>query len=188
MSNNLHQKLLDEINELLNSLDPLIKLPPMKGEEFRDFIENTLSFKHRVALVLAHFNYQVENGGYIQYLDNNYGDEIPEVEYAMWFGADQVDSEKFSELCKVVYEYMSLGEPHEYDEVFEEQEMCLECGGSGENNSGDFCTFCGGDGYFEVEEEIDGWTEFSKMTNPLDSRYYKIENRLELFNQLLEKI
>lgn len=62
----LFQKLIDESLEFLSS----------QGGKYKNFIED-LDKRHRAAIVFKNLNYQVDNGGFLQWIENGYIDEMP---------------------------------------------------------------------------------------------------------------
>lgn len=190
----LHEKLIDEVDKFLNSLVDIGITTPLSFKhnpfEYYNFIEKYLGYAHRAAIILAHYNYQVENGGHIQYIDNGYGLELPEVTDIFEFGKRYIHYD-FKQLFDIVESVNDLGKPEDYNEIEEYEDPCPCCDDHGEVEDEDeeiiTCYECGGEGYFSGTDEFDGHYEFQKLTDPLDKKYYKIKNRLDLFNQLLSE-
>lgn len=183
------EKILDETNKFLDDMDLFkIKLPP-KGEELLDFVEKFLGIKHRWALAFAHYNYQVENGGHIQYIDNRYVEEIETLFNAISFYYQIEKSNEVNEMYNILIEFEKLGIPEDYDSEEEVEIECPDCRGDGEqpDTEGELCKCCDGKGYIIETETYDGWEEFHELSEPLDKRYYRIENRLEIFDDILNK-
>lgn len=64
----VHQRLMNEAYDRWNS-------PPLQGKSYQDFLMK-LTPIHRDAVVLGNLNYQVENGGFSQWLGNGYGETM----------------------------------------------------------------------------------------------------------------
>jgi hypothetical protein len=47
-----------------------------KGVNYEEFV-NRLDYAERLAVLTGNLNYQVENGGWVQWFDNRYGKEAP---------------------------------------------------------------------------------------------------------------
>lgn len=153
--------------------------------EIVEWTENNLGLLPTFALMLGKYNYQVGNGGHLQYFDNGYASST-----SLGFGHDYKDidlHEDFVHLFKELdiinklksgqkaYNVISKFELDLYDESDDcdycngsGREDCFscngngkidceECGGSGENDEGETCTNCNGDGEVDCEEcEGDG--------------------------------
>jgi len=102
-----HQKLMDEAYELYR------KHNKWSYEEFITNVPNLLSKLHLYAVVVGNLNYQVENGGWIQWYDNGYYRFASIVDEALEnFGkyskeANQI-TQKVSGLLKRVMDHLEL--------------------------------------------------------------------------------
>ena len=102
-----HQKLMDEAYELYRKHDK------WSYEEFITNVPNLLSKLHLYAVVVGNLNYQVENGGWMQWYDNGYFRFASIVDEALEnFGnyskeANQI-AQKVSNLLKDVIEHLEV--------------------------------------------------------------------------------
>lgn len=62
----LHQQLMNEAYDVFKS---------GRGDDYEGFVDG-LDDRHRAAVILGNFNYQVENGGFLQWHDNGYSSRI----------------------------------------------------------------------------------------------------------------
>ncbi|MCK9541063.1 MAG: DMP19 family protein [Novosphingobium sp.] len=63
----IHQNLMDEAYDLYQK-------PENENWSEQEFLDNLPSQAHKDAVVLGNLNYQVENGGFLQWWDNGYGE------------------------------------------------------------------------------------------------------------------
>ena len=126
----------------------------MSYDNIIDFVKNKFGNIPLFALLLAKYNYQVENGGHLQYYDNGYASAK-----SRGFGGtyENIDvHEDFVELFKELEmdEILKNGKEalkiiKDFDlDLESEIEKCSNCDGSGREN----CSRCGGDGVIECPE------------------------------------
>lgn len=137
----------------------------MSYDNIIDFVKNKFGNIPLFALFLGKYNYQVENGGHMQYYDNGYASAN-----SRGFGRtyENIDiHEDFVELFKALAmdEILTNGSEaldiiKDFDlDLENEIETCSYCNGSGQENcytcNGNGvidCTECGGDGEIDGEE------------------------------------
>ncbi len=73
MEEKFHENLMDEAYNLWN------KNLSISYENFLELIENQLSPLHTIGVIFGNLNYQVDNGGFIQWYDNNYSCSIEKI-------------------------------------------------------------------------------------------------------------
>lgn len=72
---NIHEQLMDEAYDRWQNGD-------LKGKSYQEFLTN-LAPKHRYAVQLGNYNYQVLNGGHQQWLINRYAEHLPYTLFTM---------------------------------------------------------------------------------------------------------
>jgi len=175
--NDLHQNLMDEVynkwSELIESGGNTDRL---------EVIEKYFTPLHRIAVQLGNFNYQVENGGFFQWYDNKYaGEDLDDIidilEKSVEFGIEGADK-----ILKLLYQFRDLGDVNDYSSI--ETVECPECRFFTEHE--DECPECGDEGW--IDQPNDPYEEFyyAIKSLDLDSKYYDIENRLDIYNQILK--
>jgi len=146
-------------------------LSEARREDFVAALDET----HRDAVLLGNLNYQVENGGFSQWVDNGHGVEISMVRAAL--------RRLGTEAAKAADAMLGRLEPHLSDgtdngwvmgEPYESDEPCPDCDG-GTTDEGEGCGTCGGGGSTtSYEEWSDGWD----IAESLDDEYYAIKDSL----------
>ena len=156
----------------------------------------------RLAVVLGNLNYQVENGGFNQWIDNGYCTGISDAKEAL----EAIDTETCRKIIPMLEEVEKYLDDSVIDGTMESRgcgghyfddekcdtrtDTCYECGGSGEIENPNFdwddeeceeeqmieCSDCDGEG--ETEGEVD-YPDFSgdyRCSN-LDSAFYEINTQ-----------
>jgi len=157
----------------------------------------------QLAVVLGNLNYQVENGGFNQWVDNGYCTSYPIIEEALT-ALNTETSKKVYDMLTEVGEYLDDsvldgtmksngcgGWYFDDEKCGRETDTCYGCGGSGEIDNPDFdwddsdnctedemltCDDCEGTG--EVEGDVD-YPNFSGdyRCNDLDNAFYDINDQ-----------
>jgi len=125
---------------------------------------------HRDAVLLGNLNYQVENGGFCQWVDNGYGADVRAVRYVLQrLGADagKAADAMLARLEPHIdtgggSERWVMGEPYE--------ETCPDCGGDSDPD----CETCMCTGRVPAEPESEGWD----IAKSLDDEYDAIRDEL----------
>lgn len=151
--------------------------------------------KHKAAVQLGSMNYQVCNGGWSQWHNNGYSDDLEDlIEYAKRGKAQGI--KHFDILLSILTDIHDLGEPDDYDD--EEEIMCQECSGTGcvytfddedDVDEGKVtCSECDGEGYFT--EEIDGDQAYCEALGDFDDRYYEIgeDELIASFDEFIQRM
>jgi len=181
--NSLIQNLMDEVydkwqTEECRSMDRL------------EVVNTFFTDKHRVAIQFGNMNYQVNNGGWSQWHDNDYSEDLVDlIEYAKKGTIQGI--KHFDRLLQILTDIEALGEPRDYDDT--EEYTCTECSGHGtimEYNDNDEeveieCPECGGDGSWE--EEIKDEDEYNTLLRNFNDKYYEF-NEDELITSFDEFI
>ena len=168
----------------------------------------------RLAVVLGNLNYQVENGGFNQWVDNGYCTHISDVKECLEL-IDTETTNKILPMIEKVEEFLldevisgsvesrGCGGWYFDDEKWgHNTDTCYECGGSGEIDNPDYdwddedceedtmieCCDCNGEG--EVEGEVD-YPNFNgeHRCGDLNSQFYDINKQfLEDIKEYLENM
>lgn len=202
MEFNTVQKLMDEAYEIWQN-------------ELRDSASQTTLFKtleergmsnHVKAVMLGNLNYQVENGGFQQWVDNGYASEaLPGLlDFLKELGTENANKvwvmlTKLGKYTSVGVMNQGFGATYWEDEGEflceecrgmggdDEQVDCDYCYGSGDDEDGDPCSACDGVGYtwewVECEECYgSGYSDQRSFGRDLaanfDDEYYKINQNL----------
>lgn len=147
---------------------------------------DTLSEIEKFAVAAGKFNYQVEDGGWGQWMFNGFMKDTTEILVEFLPMLPQTEG------VKVVKDFIdrlyALAEKHEWgegeylsDEV--EEYGCDECGGDGTNYNEETeewedCEECGGEGYFEEDKYVAHADELYKAVDPansFDDLYYSVK-------------
>jgi hypothetical protein len=157
----------------------------------------------RLAVVLGNLNYQVENGGFNQWVDNGYCTAYPDVEEALT-AINTETSKKVYDMLIEVGKYLDDsvldGSTHSQgcggwyfddEKCGRDTDTCYECGGSGEIENPDYdwddedcdeeqmhtCSECDGDG--EVDSDVD-YPDFNGdyRCSDLNTKFYAINTQL----------
>lgn len=114
----------------------------------------TLSKREQEAVALGKLNQQVCNGGWAQWVSNNYAaDTMIYLKPAL---KNLPQTKEIKLIRKIVDNVETICEQNEWGEgTYEEQveNDCEECGGCGEDDNGE-CQYCNGDGYVTDYENI----------------------------------
>jgi len=167
--NTLTQKLMDEVYTKWNT------------EECRtinrlEVISNHFTPLHKATVQFGNMNYQVNNGGFTQWHDNGYGEDLEDlIEYAKKGTVQGI--KHFDVLLQILTDIEALGEPNDYDDM--EECICTECSGHGtiteyDDENGELeteCPECCGEGTWE--EKIDGEQEYDILLREFDDKYYE---------------
>jgi len=141
----------------------------LKGVSSEEFI-NALPENEATAVRIGNMNYQVENGGWMQWWDNGYGPR--DIDYLVNFFNKHAEYSSFAEMEDLINKVKQESEqPGE--------EECDHCGGAGGYDEDDDesdtstwydCDNCRGDG--TVESDI------PQFSDSLDGQYYEINDAL----------
>jgi len=145
-----HQKLMDEFYHFWQ-LEENCKLSQ------KVVLEKFGSELHRAAVILGNFNYQVENGGFEQWIFNGYYVFIDELIDLLMIGSEQ--DIKYLDCVLGMVQKIRDAIPDMNDLIH-----CLECDGIGyliNNNNGKI--------------ELSEYVARSVDSNTLDSEYYNME-------------
>jgi len=176
-----HQILMDEVYDLWRA-EPTKK---------RLNIAESLSPLHKIAVQLGNLNYQVENGGFMQWIDNGYCEEDLYDLIDICNKAIELKINNFSMLLNLLNKVKEL--PEEKTEI--EEYNCSHCHGMGyeeyedEDDNGNIeivkedCDYCGGDG--TITEEYDNREFIYDECNKLDKIYYEWEKVLTDMQELI---
>src|SRR5690606_25366692 len=153
-----------------------------------DLLEEKYGAITKFAVMTGNFNYQVCNGGIIQYYDNGYGDEgrsgcfskhDPEMPRFLEFKSlvEQLNLHHTVSGAKVYKILNKIFISLDDDRYIEEDQDCCTCNGSGFNEETSRpCEECGGKGW--IRESTDnpdyGCVANTDYLNTLDSEYYKV--------------
>ena len=151
-----------------------------------------------LAILVKNYNYQVENGGHLQYFENGYCQEegglfsnkdesIPlhrrMVEFFVLFELDK----QFPEVYEIMQSFNVEIEPA-YEDVYDTD--CYECDGTGYVldadgfETGTECPHCDGSG---IVEESEYYEEEIIIDDNLDGRYYEVnDNFLKGFSEFIK--
>lgn len=182
------QKFVDEMDEVFNQHLDDNRLNQIKA------VKEKLSLEHAFIRLFIDYDYQVCNGGHVQYVGNGYHS----TEQSGFFQDVSDNCNIHEELISLSKEFFKkypvkfstdfikiIEEFHiEIDNEREIEEICLECQGSGcneENEDEDEdCYECDGSGEIMVDNpnrgEIDSGTAI--LFEELDDKYYKISDNL----------
>ena len=167
MSNNtLTQKLMDDVYDKWNTEE-------CRTMDRLEVISYHFTPLHKVAVQFGNMNYQVNNGGFTQWHDNGYSEDLENlIEYAKKGTIQGI--KHFDVLLQILTDIEALGEPSDYDDIETCTEECYYCNGSGymADNSVK-CDNCNGTGEEECEEEISGEEEYGNLLREFDDKYYE---------------
>lgn len=177
-----HQKLMDEVYDYW-------KAQRDSGNQITRYeaLEN-FSDLHHAAVIMGNLNYQVCNGGFAQWDDNGYSDDLEALKEICDKGIELGLSD-FVELKKILLDFEDVPEERHYTDIV----TCSDCKGKGYFNEEDEegeeievnCYECDGTG--KVDEETDNWDEIREELDSLDNRYYELETIEEQMQELLNK-
>lgn len=153
----LHQNLMDQAYAKWDA----------RTTNYNEFVDS-LPKNERCAVLLGNMNYQVCNGGWIQWCDNGYCTELLALRKILLEMNTEMSNhivvmlDKVAETLKdeVLHGGVSKGFGGYYFADMEpEEEDCYECGGDGYivdeddegNETKETCSHCGGDGYITTE-------------------------------------
>jgi hypothetical protein len=123
-----------------------------------------LDERESVAVLTANMNYQVENGGWLQWCDNGYVDCAAELETVL---REKIGTETAVEAAGMVARVAGAWERFQSDK--DETPGYLSCR-------------CDDEDECDCEDENDIWQaahdEFSEVAEPFDSRFYEINEQL----------
>lgn len=154
----------------------------------------------RIALAVAKLNYQVENGGFMQYFDNGYASGRDGGFFPSWRHTDgeqlfvtewlleQLDNMFFDVGNEVKYAIKTIRgflDAFQLDDEAEVEETCSECNGDGtwypdeeaeDEDAYEECSNCNGTGYEMVHNENHGCptATCTYRWSELDRKYYKV--------------
>lgn len=184
------QKIIDAVYEYWQNND-------VSYGQVLEYANTTFGDIGELAILLKNYNYQVCNGGHLQYFENGYCQPetgfFAKKDYDIPLHYRMIELfEKFglyeAEQGKPIYDIMTrfnvLYEPGYYEEY---EETCGECDGNGylEDDEEGLCPACGGDGYWQSEEYID---EQFDIDGQLDDDYYEVNQPfLEYFEEFIGK-
>lgn len=124
----------------------------------REDLFDLISFKHKAAVVLGNLNYQVENGGFAQWIDNGYCLNIHIVKrvlekFIKWENDGFEESKKHAQ--KVID---MLAEIEQYIDLNKEDRGCM--------------------GSYLLNKDEDAEDEMGEMLNKYDAEYYAFSDFL----------
>lgn len=169
------QSILNEVHKLWG-----------KKDHYNDYltkVEHKYGPLAEMAVMLSKYNYQVCNGGHLQYFDNGYASRGSNG----CFMANHEDIDNHEKLIKLVEEHLDIPLKEQllkimkdFEVDFDTEEDCDECGGLGrceeEDGEGgttcETCYTCNGTGTVD--------SRYARVIggDPLDSRYYKINDKI----------
>ena len=142
---------------------------------------------HVAAVQLGNLNYQVENGGFLQWWDNGYKKEDIHDLIEMCKKGILLNIENFQRLYDILNQINDF--PENLDEISYTKYTCSNCGGEGVIEDWDDsqvdCEECCGDGYIEEEEYVNEWVK--DELNKFDKTYYNYDGWLKDFQQLINR-
>ena len=168
-NNSIAQKLMDEVYDKWNTEE-------CRAMNKLDVISHHFTPLHRAAVQFGNMNYQVNNGGFTQWHDNGYSEDLEDlIEYAKKGTAQGI--KHIDALLQILIDIEALGEHNDYDDV--EECICTECSGHGtimDYNDNDEeveieCPECCGEGAWE--EKIDGKQEYGILLREFNDKYYE---------------
>lgn len=122
MKKDFHQNLMDESYDLWKKE----KNKNLSYVDFLDQVEKELSLLHKVSVIFGKLNYQVENGGFLQWYDNGYSCSIEELIETLEVNKQFNEVLKILENVRDSLEYLEDGEKevkkvsYEYQDLFKE--------------------------------------------------------------------
>lgn len=143
-------------------------------------------------IALLDMNYQVCNGGVMQYYDNGYNKDKDTVQEALTSDITELVSAIYGDTSEVSDNLLQLRRCWEaVDYIESEEDMCWECGGTGtyeyEDEEFELCTDvcaqCGGSGYTESDPYIVGGDDFENCLYEFD----EFDNILEMYAEYVYK-
>ena len=133
---------------------------------------SSLDAKHRICVLMGNLNYQVGNGGFIQWVDNGYATQYDAVVNALT-EINTPTTLKVLELVKYVGTFINKDNVKDtgfggnyWDESEYERDEDCSCGGNDED-----CNVCGGDGVIHNE----GFS--SPDLDAQDTAFYAIDDQ-----------
>ena len=180
-----HQKLMNNAYDLINR-DGEIK----SHSDMIKYLSDNKKYDMLDAVLIGNMNYQVENGGWEQWVSNGYCIHFPLLVDAL----NRVDSpntikvlDMLDTVAKRLSDDVLDGSIHSggcmdnylNEEYQEHEEECSECGGNGYIDTEDGeedCEWCDGCGFITIEEDLD--------YGDLSSLYYKFND--EFMTELKE--
>lgn len=151
--------------------------------EMVNFIKEDLGDEAMLLILMGSYNYQVGNGGHMQYMSNRYSSSTGK-------DGDLGLMNLLMDLIETYFNYPSKDKLLDiiqaaYDELLDyvnyTNDHCFNCGGSGEVSTGYFggeeedyvsCDDCGGSGEIDESEFI------INSLHKIDLRYYEIEKQV----------
>lgn len=173
------QLLMNEFYEFWQNNTDLTRLQVM----------NQFSELHQVSVRLGNLNYQVENGGFVQWEDNEYAMEDINSLLSICDKGIHLGIAEFKTLKHILLDYKNIPEfKHNND-----TDVCGECSGDGEVQDYDdedkeitvSCSECLGNGVIEIESDNDD--ERQSLFEKLDDKYFLIDNLVGKMNELIER-
>jgi len=178
---------------------------------YDDFLEFVRRKDHRLALVIMIMNYigQVNNGGHSQYYFNGYassgGRSFSSSHEDIQLHLDMMEYMEESglmdvyQISKMVWDVMKefSRELEDYNVICdmchgagEEEEVCSDCNGEGEDGYGDTCYECGGSGeVYTACEYCDGGETLFPDLDYLDSKFAKLDEPfMKVCNKFYKKV
>jgi len=178
-----HQKLMNE------AYDRWQKEGDLGGLNYNEFISR-LDKPHRNAVLLGNLNYQVQNGGFRQWVGNGYATEAHQILDLL----KKIGTETALKVSNMIEQLMpfleegltSRGFCGSYWVEEETEETCCECDGTGEMEEEyeeddeifertERCPYCGGSGYVSGEREPS--FEGTSLAESLDNQYYDLDKQ-----------
>ncbi len=139
---------------------------------------NYFSTQHRAAVMLCDLNCQVRNGGFLQWHDNGYSEDLNDLLIFASRGKAQGIPE-FDKLHELLVEFKNIDLSGSI--TVEIEQIRCNC------NNGPDCNVCGGKGWFDEEiESVESNYDKIKELN-LDSRYYALESIQASIETFLER-
>jgi len=124
---------------------------------------------HQDAVLLGNLNYQVENGGFGQWVDNGYGAQVAAVRFILQRLGTPAAAAVDAMLARLEPHIAAdgigrwvMGEPHEV--------TCPDCMADPDTD----CDTCLGSGSVEEDPESEGWG----VAETLDDEYYAVQDAL----------
>lgn len=190
---NIHQYLMDKAHDLWEK---------HRDWTYRDFVSH-LSPLRKDAVLIGNFNYQIENGGFLQWDWNGYSEYSGDIFRILdEFSAYSPEAAKLAnEVSSLINKFLHLKDEYScrgefYWDLYEINDWenliyCLYDAGL-LNNDPDYYLYPADeeqerDAETEVRDVVESLrNEFEQAVDNLDSRYYKINDRfLDLFNDWL---
>lgn len=182
--------------ELINEVYGYWKENDIEYGELLEYTRGRYGELAELAILIKNYNYQVENGGHLQYLDNGYCDgkigAFSDKDKTIPLHHRMIELfEKFNlhttEEGKPVYEVMQafankLEIIEAYEEEYEEEWDCPYCDGSGyaDEEEYELCGNCNGAGEF-YETVYEFYESEVYIPDYLDDDYYAVNQKFIAF-------